>query len=139
MVRRLLHLVALIALVLAGPAQGLLMAGAQPAACCCCGGEAGEPSPCGMPKAPCGSPRTPCAPQCPGPGTSRTVQAPVALVARVRAAQVRAAAPRKEPAPWPATLLRAQGPAPFLASAPAHAPPLPLRRDSQATLSQFRI
>jgi hypothetical protein len=131
MVRRLLHLIALLALVLSGPAQGLLMAGAPPAACCCCGGEAQDPSPCGMPKAP-------CAPRCPS-GASLSTVAPVTQVSRTRAAQTRKAAPRKEPAPWPAAAVRAGRRSAFLEAAPAHAPPLPPRRDPQAALSQFRI
>jgi len=131
MVRHLLNLIALLALVLSGPAQGLLVAGAPPAACCCCGGEAQDPSPCGMPEAP-------CAPRCPT-GASQSTPAPAVLASRVRAAQARKASPRKEPAPWPAFAVRSEGRTAFLEAAPAHAPPLPGRRDPQAELSQFRI
>ncbi len=131
MVRRLLHLLALLALVLSGPAQGLLVA-AAPAASCCCGGSAEDPSPCGMPKGP-------CAPRCPTGPSQSAPAAPAALVSRARAAQVRKAAPRKEPAPWPAFAAQTRVRRAFLEAAPSHAPPLPPRRDPQAKLSQFRI
>jgi len=83
-------------------------------------------------------PKAPCAPSCPT-GASQSTVAPAALVSRVRTAQIRKAAPRKEPAPWPAVAVRPEGRSAFLEAAPAHAPPLPTRRDPQAQLSQFRI
>jgi hypothetical protein len=131
MARRLLHLIALVVLVLAGPAQGMF-APAPPPTCCC--GEADTP---GQDRGPCGMPKGPCAPRCPT-GAAQATLAPAVTVTAVQAAQKRRAAPRRESAPWPSTY------AVRLPAAPAPANlfrgPPPLRfRDPQAGFSQFRI
>ena len=134
MARRLLHLIALLLLVLSGPAQGMVLAGVPHPACCCgeAMGAAGDLGPCGMPKAP-------CPPQCPRSGAAQGLQAPAVLTAKVHAADLREAAQRREPAPWPAAYAVAgslEMPASPLAS---HSPPRGRPGDLQAGLCQFRI
>ena len=132
MARRFLHFLALVLLVLTGPAQGLFTSEA-PQRCCCCG-EAPEP---GSDRGPCGMPTCPPT-RCPPTGASLTAQAPVLLASRVRIAQVRLREPRREPSPWPpraAMTPRAASAGP----ARAHGPPLRRFGDPQAELRTFRI
>ena len=134
MTRRILHLLALVALVLAGPARGLVLAGAPPVVCCCCD-EPDQPDtelgPCGMPKCPARSPS----------GTNCGVQAPVLAAVRVQQStqKARAAARRLEPAPWPGGMALVRFRSADIAAAPAHGPPFRRFADPQAGLRQFRI
>jgi len=135
MVRRILPFLAVLVLVLAGPARELLGAWAPQASCCC--GEAGDP---GEGTGPCGMPKAPCSPRCPHSAPGQTFQAPAARTAIVETAQRRSAR-RREPVPCPA--LRAQATTrtsagPVQAARGWPPPPWP-GEDPQAGLGQFRI
>jgi len=134
MVRRVLHLIALVLLVLSGPAQGMVMAGVPHPGCCCgeAEGAGGDLGPCGMPKAP-------CPPQCPRSGASQGLQAPMVRTARVQVADARETAPRREPAPWPAVVAAAGCPEVPAVALGSPSPPRGRLGDLQAGLCQFRI
>ena len=132
MARRVIHFIALVVLVLGGPARAMFGADAPRAVCCC-----GEANP-GQDLGPCGMPKAPCAPRCPHSGASQAIQAPILRTAEVQAARIREAGPRREPAPWPAAIAAARTfTAP--ASVPASHGPPGIPRDLQAGLCQFRI
>ncbi|MBP1627999.1 MAG: hypothetical protein H6Q00_2474 [Holophagaceae bacterium] len=124
--RRILHLLALLALILVGSVPEVrLEAAPEPPPCCC-----GEGGGCGMPS------------RAPSPSPCST-QVPVTLVAVPPTSTPEQASPaevRKESLPWPASVAKFR-PSSMEAGAPIRGPSAltPSPPDRQAQLSTFRI